>query len=226
MEFDNKKYKISYGIVESFDDKIMRLEKLPQTTFTNDFNINDKKKEYFHLYHGLRFNGVDKLESIIQSGYILCGKEIKQTFQSYDGSEKQIISYSDDLENCNRGRYISVIPSIPFDYNNLEFSTFIQENLFLELECDIDALSTFFLNFDDYMKLRLSGTSTRKLYSYALREYMVKNKIPLSKIISIGIDSDYYVDDVMDTINKVNAIKEYYGVNIPFYDKGHKRLVK
>ena len=44
MDFDNNKYKISYGIVESFDDKIMRLENLPQTTFTDDFNINDKKK--------------------------------------------------------------------------------------------------------------------------------------------------------------------------------------
>lgn len=225
MDFDDK-YKISYGRVESFDDKIKRLEKLPTTTFTDDFNIDDRNRSYYHLYHGLRFNGIDKLESIIRSGYILCGRDIKQSFQSYDGHEKRIISYSDDFENCNRGRYISVIPSTPYDYNSIEFLTFIRENIFLELESDLEALSTFFLNFDDYVRLRTSGITTRNLYSYALREYMVENKIPLSKIISIGIDSDYYVGDVMKAIEKVNAIKEYYGINIPFNDKGSKRLTK
>ncbi len=224
MNFNNK-YKISYGVEESFDEKIERLEKLPTTTFTSDFSINDRNRKYYHLYHGLRFDGVDKLESIIKNGYILCGKDIQPTFQSYDGHEKWITSYSDDLENCNRGRYISVIP---YDYNNIdnmEFLTFIRENIFLELESDIRALSTFFLYYDDYEKLRLSGITTTNLYSYALCEYMVEDRIPLEKIISIGIDSDHYNGDVMDTIEKVKNIKEYYGIDIPFEDIGHKKLI-
>lgn len=225
MDLSNK-YKLSYGKVELFEDKIKRLEKLPTTTFIDDFNIDDTNKKYYHLYHGLRFNGIDKLESIIKSGYILCGKDIKQKFKSYDGDEKRIITYTNDFENCNGGKYISVIPSNSYDYNNIEFLTFIRENIFLELESNIEAYNTFYLNYDDYTKLRESGIKTRNLYSYALREYMVKKKIPLSKIISIGIDSNYYIGDIMDTIKKINAIKEYYEINIPLNDIGSKKLIK
>ena len=225
MDFDNK-YKISYGREETFEEKIKRLEKIPTSTFIDDFNINDRNRRFYRLYHGLRFNGIDKLESIIKSGYILCGKDVKQKFKSYDGDEKRIISYADDIENCNRGRCISVIPSIPYDFNNLEFLTFIKENIFLELESDIEALSTFFLTYNDYIKLRASEISTENLYSYALREYMVKNKIPLNKIKSIGIDSNHYVGDVNDAIKKINAIRKYYGLNIPFNDIATKKLIR
>ena len=225
MDLDSK-YKLSYGVVESYEDKIKRLESFPTTTFAEDCDLNDRNRSFYRLYHGLRFNGVDKLESIIKNGYILCGKEIDNTFKSYDGSLKTIRLNNDDFENCNNGKYISVIPLIPYDSNNIEFLTFIRENIFLELSNDIEALSTFYLRYDDYIQLRERNIATKNLYSYALYEYMVKNRIPLNKIISIGIDSDYYIGDAIDTINKVNAIKEYYGIDIPFNDIGSKRLVR
>ena len=225
MDFD-KKYKISYGIEESFENKIKRLESLPITTFADDFKLNDKNKTFYHLYHGLRFNGIEKLESIIKCGYILCGKDVNDTFKSYDGTNKRIILHNDDFDNCNNGKYISVIPSNPYDFNSIEFLTFVKENIFLELSNDVEALSTLYLRYSDYIKLKESQIITKKLYSYSLYEYMVSKRIPLNKIISIGIDSDHYIGDVNDAIMKINAIKNYYGVNIPFIDIGTKRLLR
>lgn len=208
------KYQISYGIEESFEEKIARLENLPTTTFSYDFGVNDRNIRFYHLYHGLRFNGIDKLESIIKSGYILCGEDINSEFTSYDGSNKRVIC-NKDLDNCNEGRYISVIPYIP---ESIEFQTFVRENIFLELSSDIETLSTFYLTYDDYIRLRKSSIPTKNLYSYALYEYMVRNKIPLDKIISIGIDSSCYVGNLEDTIKRIDAIKEYYGIEIPLKD--------
>ena len=202
------RYDISYGINETFDDKIKRLESLPMESISDNI-----------LYHGLRFNGVDKFESILKSGFILCGRVVPKSFRSFDGNNKSIILDYHDIENCNNGDYISVMPF----GDNIEYQTFIRENIFLKLSSDIEAICPYYLKYDDYIRLRKSGIQTKNLYSYALHEYMIKESIPIDKILSIGIDTDYFTGDLDKTIKQLEKIKRYYNASIPINIRGSRK---
>lgn len=54
-----EKYIQSYGIDESFEEKIERLERISQKTYFEELKINkmsSRYKERFPLFHGIRFN--------------------------------------------------------------------------------------------------------------------------------------------------------------------------
>lgn len=216
---------------ESFEERLKRLEKLPTQTFSEEFSQEmEDVANFFSLYHGIRSfghekTGIDKLESIIQTGYILPGNEINQVFNSYDGTVKYLHHTKYDEEKCNQDRYISVAPFLPFDDNNDdEVNTFIKENIHLKLDCSIKAFNTYYLKYDDYIRLRKSKIPTKNFYSYAMREYFVKEPIPIDKILAICIDPTHYRGNLEKTIQEIQNILDYYHVNIPLEITDHKGL--
>lgn len=168
-----------------------------------------------HLYHGIRFDSINRLESIFQSKSILCGKKVNPSFISHDGTTKYIfIEYFDD-ENCNLGEYVSVMPSI----DSLEFEKFVEENIFFAIKASVDALKTTHVSYDEYEELRKNVLSWDRLYSYAWHEYLVKDSISLDDVDCIGIDSRYHDDEEYnELINSVKKLLEVYKIKIPFKD--------
>ena len=182
-----KSYELSYGIKgENLDDKIDRLDKLESHKYSDIIGDRDIDAIKFPLYHGLRFNPVDKLESIFKSGFIYPGKRVPTSFESMDGTTHTLPGYYEDEENCNRGEYISLMP---FSFEDIEFDTFISSSIYLALRGDIDAKKTFYLKYEDYIKLRNSKRKTNNLYSYAYLEYLAKNDISLDNLLYVGINS-------------------------------------
>ena len=82
------------------------------------------------LYHGVRFDVMDRLESIFKDRAIKCSKNVDRSFVSYTGEEKWLYFYSDDDENCNMGEYVSVMPQV----DDLEFDVFVRENIFFGIK--------------------------------------------------------------------------------------------
>ena len=197
--------------------KLLDLDKEPIKTFKEYRykGVSDEKinKYGIPLYHGIRFDPLERLESIFQSGSILCGKRIKETFTSYDGTVKNIYVYNDE-ENCNMGKYVSVMPYT----DSYEFDIFVRSNLFFGIKATIDAFKTIHLSYDDYIELRESGIKCNNLYSYAFNEYLVKDEIPLDDVLFIGIDSNYYNGNYEDTVNKVIELMKIYNIKLPFID--------
>ena len=78
--------------MEDITRKIEQYEKDPLITYAKRYHLDDEiiDKYGIHLYHGIRFDRLNRLESIIQSGAILCGKEINQVFTSKDGEKKYL----------------------------------------------------------------------------------------------------------------------------------------
>ena len=213
-----KQYDISYKENDTFEEKINRLEKLPTKTYFEILGIDENFKELadmFPLYHGLRFDSINKLESIFKNRCLLCGKKIESSFISYNGTTKYLYinSYSD--ENCNQGEYISVMP---YQDYSIEFNTFVRENLFIVLNGNIPAKNTFYLNYNDYSKLKKLNIKTNNLYSYAFAEYMVKDSISIDDFKYIGIDYRYFKGDLDKTIDDVIKLINFYKIDVPFVD--------
>ena len=208
---------ISYIKKETFEEKLKRLEDVPKLRYYEELGLSKEdmdRIDMFHLYHGLRFDSINKLESILQNKIILCGNKVSRTLKSYDGNTKYI--YIDNYEdNCNMGEYISVMP---YDYDNIEFDIFIRENIFFTLKGSIDAYKTLFLKYDDYCKLKESNIKTSNLYSYAREEYLVKDSISFDDVISIGIDSKKFIGDFNKTTDQIINLMKYYNIDIPLID--------
>ena len=164
-------------------------------------------------YHGIRFDAINRLESIFQTGYILPGNKVKSTFKSYDGKDKFIYMSSNYSDNCNMGKYISVMQY----EDDLEFEVFIKENLFFAIKDTIKTIKTKHISYDDYCNIK-EEDRLNNYYSYAFDEYFVDNKISLDDIIYIGIDSKYYNGNYNKTVEDVNNLIEYYKIDIPFKD--------
>ena len=199
--------------MERLEEKIQQYEQEPLLTFAEEHHLDDETidKHGIHLYHGIRFDRLNRLESIIQSGAILCGKEINQVYTSKDGEKKYLYISSFDSENCNMGEYVSVMPY----EGDMEYDVFVKRNIYFAIRASIDAYETKYLNFDDYEKLRKSDTKLNNLYSYARNEYLVKDRIPLSKVDYIGIDPNYYDGDYNNDVSEIINILEYYKCPIP-----------
>ena len=116
-------------------------------------------------------------------------------------------------------------PFLPFDDNNdVDAETFIKENIHLKLDCSIEAFNTYYLKYEDYTRLRESKIPTKNFYSYAMREYFVKEPIPIAKILAICIDENYYRGNLEKTIQEIQNILDYYHVNIPLEITDYKGL--
>ena len=214
-------YNLSYKYNnEGLDDKINRLEELEPSRYTDIIGNSEKDAIRYPLYHGLRFNPIDKLESILISGYIYPGNKVPNKFSSYDGTIHYLSGFYNDNENCNKGEYISLIP---FYWDDIEFDTFIRSSIYLALRGDVNAIKTIYLKYEDYIKLRNSKRRTINLYSYAYNEYLAKDSISLDNLLYIGIDSRYFNIpglDVNEVIAKVIELIDAYDIRVPFYDLG------
>ena len=108
------------------------------------------------------------------------------------------------------------------DNNDVEINTFIKENIHLKRDCSIEAFNTYYLA--DYKRLKESKIPTKNFYSYAMREYFVKEPIPIDKILAICIDSNHYRGDLEKTIQEIQKIIDYYHVNIPLEITGYRGI--
>ena len=177
---------------------------------------NDKIEKYgICLYHGIRFDTLNRLESIFQTGYILPSDKVKEKITSYDGTIKYLYISNDSDENCNMGKYVSVMPY----EDDLEFNVFIKENLFFVIKGTIEAIKTTHVSYDEYCDMK-NKDKCDNYYSYAFNEYFVENGISLDDIIYIGIDSNYFNGNYDKTVEEVIRLISFYKINIPFIDKG------
>ena len=112
------------GVVNMYHDKFSEYEKIPLKTYMDSIGISTEfaSRLGIMLYHGIRFDAINRLESIFRTGSILCGNRVSSSYKSYDGTTKYLYINSDSDENCNMGKYISVMPY----EEDLEFDTFIR----------------------------------------------------------------------------------------------------
>ena len=216
---------MAYFSNEEIDFKIDEYEKTPMKTYFEAYSLDSNDERYikrFSLYHGLRDDYLAKLESIFQSKFILCGKKVPTHFISYDGTEKRISIDYNDIDNCNQGDYISVMPYEPGDdnFSELLFNAFIKERLFLVLKGNLPAMQTFYLDYSQYCRIvrQREEKQLKKLYSYGLGEYMVKDAISIDNILAVGINSRFFVGDYDSTVEQVINLLKHYEINIPFLD--------
>ncbi|MBR1717857.1 MAG: hypothetical protein IJ715_01140 [Bacilli bacterium] len=199
-----------------YNNKFAKYEKIPLKTYIDSIGLSEKDALRLNimLYHGIRFDAINRLESILKTGSILCGNRVSSSYKSYDGTTKYLYISSDSDENCNMGKYISVMPCV----DDLEFNTFVRQNIFFAIKGTIEAYKTIHLSYDDYCELRQSDMNYKNLYSYAFNECLVKDEIPLDDVLYIGIDSRYYSGDYDKTVSNVKKLMSIYEIAIPFID--------
>ena len=184
-------------------------------TFKEELSLTDEDiNEYdISLYHGIRFDAINRLESIFQTGFILPSNKVNRKFVSFDGTVKYLYINDDIDENCNRGKYISVLP---FD-DDLEYHVFILQNIFFAIKASVDAYKTKHVSYDEYLDIENKDNS-EVLYSYAFNEYLVDNDISLDNINYIGIDSRYFNGNYEETVESVINLMKVYKIKFPFID--------
>ena len=209
--------------MEKLEDLLQQYEKEPLETYAEEHHLDKEKINRYgiHLYHGIRFDDINRLESILQSGAILCGKDINQVFLSKDGHRKYLYIDSRDSENCNMGEYISVMPH----EGDMEFDVFVRRNIYFAIKASVDAYGTKYLTYDDYIRLRKSGLETKNLYSYAHNEYLVKDKISLKDVDYIGINPNYYAGDYNRTVFTIKDLLEHYKSSIPLINGYNDEII-
>lgn len=191
------------------------LEKL-KSTFSDSLGLSDDviERHGICLYHGIRFDAINRLESIFQTGYILPSNKVKREFVSYDGTVKYLYISNDNDENCNMGKYVSVMP---FE-DDMEFKVFVRENLFFAIKGSIKAIKTVHVSYDEYCDIK-NKDECDNYYSYAFNEYFVEKGISLDDVIYIGIDSSYFNGNYDKIVEAVINLINIYKINIPFVDK-------
>lgn len=212
-------------------DKIAEYEEQEQISFADMYalsaayfnrDITKGCNYYVYLFHGIKNQPITRIESIFQDKAILCGKKIKTSITSYDGTIKNLEKCWDSDENCNMGEYISVTSFADYEdllkspYNS--YASFIQKNIFFIIKGTVPAIETCYLSFEDYNTLIQSGYKYSKFYSYASEEYFVKDSISLDDIVAIGIDSNHFLIELKETISQIKRLMEEYKIDIPFID--------
>lgn len=123
-------------------EKYKEYERLPQQTFKNihphaSHSLSLEYDTQF-LYHGIRFDdNFEKLEKIFKDKKILCGKKAGMYF-GYD-------------DNCNEGEYISLLEKE--DSDELEYKTFIEENISLIISPECDAIKCIYVPWDEWEEI-------------------------------------------------------------------------
>ncbi len=190
------------------------MKKKQKSTFLDLLGLSDDviEKRCICLYHGIRFDAINRLESIFQTGYILPSNKVKREFVSYDGTVKYLY-ISNSNENCNMGKYVSVMPYV----DHLEFEVFVRENLLFAIKGTIKAFKTTHVSYDDYCDIK-NKKECDDYYSYAFNEYFVENSISLDDVIYIGIDPRYFNGNYDKTVEDVINLINVYEIDIPFID--------
>ncbi len=185
-------------------------------TFSKIYGLSNERIERcgVSLYHGIRFDALNRLESIFQSGYILPSSKVNNKFTSYDGITKYLYISNDLDENCNMGKYVSVMPY----EDDLEFRVFVKENIFFAIKASIKAYETKHVSFNEFTNIK-DKDKKEVFYSYAFNEYFVEDGISLNDVNYIGIDSSYFNGNLKETIDEVINLIKHYKINIPFIDE-------
>ena len=197
------------------------LEKLTYKINEMEKNLSNEWCDDEFLFHSLRFQPLEKLESIIKTGYIYPGNQVAREFLSYDGTTKKIQLYDYD-DNCNLGKYISFMPD---EETSMEFAGLIKPYLFLELKRHIPVFKPIYLSYSDYSLLINSNIKTNLVYSYSLYELMTDKPISFNYIKNIGVYSNYYDGNISSLISSVKSIMNYYNLIIPFYDYSRNKII-
>lgn len=169
------------------------------------------------LYHGIRYQKhLEILENIFKERMILAGKHIPE-FPTYRLSD-----------NCNDGEYISLL-EYKFPNYQAQWDTFIKPNVTLVISPECDAKKTIYVPTHQWDDIKQNYPQTKNRYSYMEGEYQVKDFIPLSMVVAIGIPFQYLIDKISledanklleDTIN----LMETYEVYKPIIDTSFLNL--
>ena len=156
---------------------IQQLEQEPIVTTNQNHEYDYYESEGFefisdYLYHGIRFKKyLEKLENILKERKILAGKYLPN-YQFYSN-------------NCNHGQYVSL-----FKYTRsrqLEYKTFILENISLLVTPLCNAQETKYVDYQTWEKIQQQQYQLKHIYSYMKGECMRKDSIPLDMVMAIGV---------------------------------------
>lgn len=162
------------------------LEKEEMKTFDELHPYIDETNDFLEmnnfLYHGIRFQkNLEILESIFKDGKILAGKHIP------DFPEHRF------FDNCNDGEYVSLL-ECDDSRPQLEWQTFIKPNVTLVISPKCGAKKTIYVPTYQWDDIKKNHPQTKNRYSYMRGEYQVKDYIPLSLVVAIGVPHMYLID--------------------------------
>lgn len=192
---------------------IQKLEQEPITTTNQNHEYNDYDIDSFsfvneYLYHGIRFQKhLEKLESIFKERKILAGKYLP--------------NYSFYNDNCNHGQYVSLLQYT--SSRELEFETFILENISLLVTPLCDAQETKYVDYSTWLSLQERQSELKQIYSYMMGECMCKDYIPLEMVKAVGVPyqklrlqgNEAYA---ISLIEDIKALMNKYNIHLPIVD--------
>lgn len=164
-------------------DPLKKLEGEEEIRFLdlhNGFDVNTNiRNPYCYLYHGIRFDSDHEIfESILCDRKILCSNKVKSHWRCYS-------------DNCNEGEYISLIDYSEEGYD-LEFKTFIEENVSFIISPKLNPLKCKYLPFEEWEEIRKKLPKTKHRYSYQKNEYQYPDHIPFDYVVGILYPLSYY----------------------------------
>lgn len=167
----------------SDDDPLKKLELEDEETFLDIHPGAEKSKNvqnrHAYLYHGVRFDDDHSVfANILKDEAIKCGKDTP-------------FSYRAGGDNCNEGEYVSLTHYTGDSYD-LEFKTFIEENVSFIISPLLNPLKCKYLPFEEWEKIKSKLKSTRHRYSYARNEYQYKKEVSLDYAVGILYPFKYY----------------------------------
>ena len=209
-------YEAALAKLSDYDD-LKKLELEDELRFLDiwgsegeDVNI---RNPYSHLYHGVRFDSEHKLfESILRDREIRCGNKI----------DLLSVDYSD---NCNEGKYVSLTDYSGFFASDLEFKTFIGENISFMIAPKLNPLKCKYLPYDEWEMIKTKLPKTRHRYSYAKGEYQYPECFSLDYVEGILYPFNYYsciygFDKTQEDFEYVKELLIKYGFEyLPILDQ-------
>lgn len=199
--------KIPYEIQKLEQERIFKSKEFVEYVYDDESELTIKDVGRL-LYHGIRFQRyLEKLENIFKDKCIYAGK-----YMNYD--------YMCSSDNCNKGEYVSLMSGI--DYDTLEFETFILPNITLVVSPYVDAQLAQYVPYEMWLDIQENNYDLKHLYSYARGEYMVPIKIPMNKIMAVGLSTAHlklrdttYSDKILEDIKK---LMNQYDIDLPIVE--------
>jgi len=193
--------------------ELQLLEQEPIITTNQNHEYDGYEPESFsfvndYLYHGIRFQKyLEKLENIFKERKILAGKYLS--------------NYHFYSDNCNKGKYVSLLKYT--SKTELEYETFILENISLLVSPLCNAIETKYVDFGTWNKIQKENYELKHIYSYMQGECMCKDFIPLDMVKAIGIPyqklrlqgNGAYANKLIEDIK---ILMEKYDIYLPIVD--------
>lgn len=165
------------------NDPLKKLELEPNERFLDLYPSADRvisaRNIYGNLYHGIRFDDDHKiLARILDDEAIKCGN-LTENYYRVGG------------DNCNEGEYISLI-NYTGDYYDLEFKTFVEENVALIISPKLNPIKCKYLPYEEWEERKKKLPISKSRYSYARNEFQYPKQIPFDYVIGILYPFEYY----------------------------------